>query len=222
MTLRRFSSIPRPDEDVLLYLLVLLVCAILKNARVAVKMRRADLSVVTADELGPGETFGEACMLEENRALLALRRSSLNNDDSEGNSNSNSSSDTASREGAREQTKGEGDARTGSSAPPGATTAARRETEPHEPKLEAPEKMIAHPVGSGEAGLADAVDASEGGGPNLNPNAGRSTETYQTMEPTRLVLILKADFHRIPGLLKHCSHAFKVMEWERADVCVCV
>lgn len=37
--------------------------------RVAVKLRRADLSVVTADELGPGDTFGEACMLDERRTL---------------------------------------------------------------------------------------------------------------------------------------------------------
>lgn len=33
------------------------------------KLRRADLSVVIADELGPGDTFGEACMLDERRLL---------------------------------------------------------------------------------------------------------------------------------------------------------
>lgn len=43
------------------------------DCRVAVKLRRADLSVVIADELGPGDTFGEACMLDERRLL---RRSS--------------------------------------------------------------------------------------------------------------------------------------------------
>ena len=35
----------------------------------AVKLRRADLSVVTSDELGPGDTFGEASLLDERRSL---------------------------------------------------------------------------------------------------------------------------------------------------------
>lgn len=38
-----------------------------RQTRVAVKLRRADLSVVTTDELGAGDTFGEECMLDEKR-----------------------------------------------------------------------------------------------------------------------------------------------------------
>lgn len=193
----------------------------LENVRVAVKMRRADLSVVRADELGPGETFGEACMLEEHRASV-LRRSSLNNhdddDDDDGSSSSsnNNKDNTASRKGPKEETMEEGGPPINPSASPCVTVAAGGETKTHERRFEAPEKSDAYPAGPGEAGLAAvAVDASGGGGPNPNPNLGRSMETYQTLEPTRLVLILKADFHRIPGLLKHCSHAFEVMRGDR-------
>lgn len=39
----------------------------LKTSRVAVKLRSADLSVVTSDELEAGDTFGEECMLDERR-----------------------------------------------------------------------------------------------------------------------------------------------------------
>eukprot|EP00752_Nemacystus_decipiens_P017735 g15902.t1 len=178
--------------------------AVVLSGRVAVKMRRADLSVVTADELGPGETFGEACLLEEHRAL---RRSCSNNDDDDDNDRNGGNKDnTAPREGAKEDK--EGGTPRDFSTPRRKVTVPSRETESHEPSLEAPKKSDACSV-PGEAGLVDAVDPSRAGGPNPNPYAGRSMETYQTLEPTRLALILKADFHRIPGLLKHCSHAFK-------------
>lgn len=36
--------------------------------RIAVKLRGVDQRVVTSDQLGPGDTFGESCMLEELRA----------------------------------------------------------------------------------------------------------------------------------------------------------
>lgn len=182
-------------------------------------MRRADLSVVTADELGPGETFGEACMLEEHRTLAERRRGILdrNDDDDITSSKNNNTDETALRERAEEQLKPEGGRPRDSSGRPRGATAPGRETEKYERRPEAPEKSGEHSAGSGEAGLTDGVDASGGGGPNPNPNVGRSMETCQTLEPTRLVLILKADFHRIPGLLKHCSHAFKVMLGKERD-----
>lgn len=47
-------------------------------ARVAVKLRRVDLSIFTTDELGPGDTFGEECMLDERR-LRKTHNYNLNN-----------------------------------------------------------------------------------------------------------------------------------------------
>lgn len=44
------------------------------KSRVAVKLQRTDLNVVTADELGPGDTFGESCMLDEHRGLRGSSR----------------------------------------------------------------------------------------------------------------------------------------------------
>eukprot|EP00903_Cladosiphon_okamuranus_P017020 g15687.t1 len=188
--------------------------AVVLSGRVAVKMRRADLSVVTADELGPGESFGEACMLEEHRTLALRHGGSLNDadadaDDNGNGSNTQSKDETIPEGWAKEDMNGEGDRANDSCEHLHQTTTTDREKEKQERRSEAPDNLDACPAGSGEAGLADGVDASGGGGPILNPNLGRSMETYQTLEPTRLVLILKADFHRIPGLLKHCSHAFK-------------
>lgn len=37
-----------------------------------------------------------------------------------------------------------------------------------------------------------------------------SLPSVSCVQPTRLVLILKEDFHRIPGLLTHCYEALKV------------
>lgn len=36
------------------------------------KLRKADLSVVTTDELGQGDSFGEGCMLEDRRLRSTL------------------------------------------------------------------------------------------------------------------------------------------------------
>lgn len=36
--------------------------------RIAIKLRAVDQRVVTSDQLGPGDTFGESCMLEELRS----------------------------------------------------------------------------------------------------------------------------------------------------------
>lgn len=216
-------------------------------------MRRADLSVVTADELGPGDAFGDACMLDEHRALTSGRRDSLNSNnddggdgdgDDDGDDDNNKKDDDISKKKkrstkTREEREEEQEEQEvvppaePSALPRGrlplASTTSGQEAERDKRRLEVPEKPGAFPAGSGEAGLTDAVDGSRGGGggggggPNANPNAGRSMETYQTLEPTRLVLVLKADFHRIPELLKHCSHTFEVISaCQQADAGGCV
>ncbi|CAM9338673.1 unnamed protein product, partial [Ectocarpus sp. 4 AP-2014] len=173
---------------------------VILSGRVAVKLRRADFSVVTADELGPGATFGEACMLDEHRITAQRRR----------NSNCN--------ENACEGAQGSG----GADEPPGPSTSSREVNESGCPRVAVPEDKGTQqhqleetltegaglPIRGGTGGRAR-VGSGSGSGSGSSSGTGRSTETYQTLEPTRLVLILKRDFYRIPGLLKHCAHAFK-------------
>ncbi|CBJ32014.1 expressed unknown protein [Ectocarpus siliculosus] len=169
---------------------------VILSGRVAVKLRRADFSVVTADELGPGDTFGEACMLDEHRITAQRRR----------NSNCN--------ENACEGAQGSG----GADKPPGSPTSPREVNDSESPRVVVPkdkgtpEYQPEEPLTEG-AGLpgrgGTGGRARVGSGSGSSPGTGRSMETYQTLEPTRLVLILKRDFYRMPGLLKHCAHAFK-------------
>ncbi|CAM9868643.1 unnamed protein product, partial [Ectocarpus sp. 6 AP-2014] len=169
---------------------------VILSGRVAVKLRRADFSVVTADELGPGDTFGEACMLDEHRITAQRRRNSNCNENAGGGA------------------QGSG----GADKPPGSLTSPREVNDSGSPRVEVPEDkgtpqyQPEEPLTEG-AGLpgrgGTGGRARVGSGSGSSPGTGRSMETYQTLEPTRLVLILKRDFYRMPGLLKHCAHAFK-------------
>ncbi|CAM9788396.1 unnamed protein product, partial [Ectocarpus fasciculatus] len=174
---------------------------VILSGRVAVKLRRADFSVVTADELGPGDTFGEACMLDEHR-ITALRRRNSNCND----------------QNACEGAHGSG----GADEPPGSSKSPREVNESGSPRLTVPEEegrqqnQPEEPLmegadlpGRGGTGVRARAGSGSGSGSGSSSGTGRSMETYQTLEPTRLVLILKQDFYRIPGLLKHCAHAFK-------------
>ncbi|CAM9469558.1 unnamed protein product, partial [Hapterophycus canaliculatus] len=185
---------------------------VILSGRVSVKLRRADLSAVTADELGTGDTFGEACMLDEHRTSALRRRhiSGSNTSSTSGGGNrvpcTSPADSPASPYGAVIEKAGVAEI-SGSSC----LTALKPEKEevkqqcmqPHSASVE---RTRSPAEGAPPGGVGGGV---AGGGSGSSLGAGRSMETYQTLEPTRLILILKDDFFRIPGLLRHCLQSFK-------------
>ncbi len=170
--------------------------------------------MVTADELGPGDTFGEACMLDEHRTMTLCRRNGGNGNgitrggDDEDDDNDDSAEVDGNFDGGdfdKETSHQEG------GQPPHRSLESQLEAMVDPKAPSEPPGGVHETPGGGINGGGTGAGAGSGLDDGIGAVTGRSMETYQTLEPTRLILILKDDFYRISGLLRHCAKSFMVM-----------